>query len=54
MKWLRKPADSLIDYVADRFYDRLREHALNDLAPFLGKELDQAHGLLDQWLGWLP
>ncbi|WP_198541351.1 hypothetical protein [Mycobacteroides chelonae] len=54
MKWFRKPIDSLIDYTADRFYDRIRDRALKDLAPFVAKELGVAQGKLSDLLGWLP
>lgn len=54
MKLLRKPLDWLIDYSADRFYDRIRDRALNDLAPFVAKELDGAQVTLSNILGWLP
>ncbi|MBN7570219.1 hypothetical protein [Mycobacteroides abscessus] len=54
MKWLRHPVDSLIDYTADRFYDRLRDRVLADLAPFAGKELDAARAKLSDLFGWLP
>lgn len=54
MKWLRKQLDSLIDYTADRFYDRIRDRALKDLAPFVAKELDEAEGKLSDLFGWLP
>lgn len=55
MKWFRKPIDSLIDYTADRFYDRIRDRALKDLAPFVAKELDEVQtGLSDPIFGWLP
>lgn len=54
MKWLRKPLDWTIDYMADRFYDRLRDRALKELAPFVAKEFDEAQGELSDLLGWLP
>ncbi|MDM3950374.1 hypothetical protein [Mycobacteroides abscessus] len=54
MKWLRHPVDSLIDYTADRFYDRLRDRVLADLAPFAAKELDAARSTLADLLGRLP
>ncbi|MBN7473144.1 hypothetical protein PROPHIGD89-1_52 [Mycobacterium phage prophi89-1] len=34
MKWPRKQADWLINYIADRFYDRLHDRLLEDLAPW--------------------
>lgn len=54
MKWLRHQVDSLIDYTADRFYDRLRDRLLKDLAPFGAKELAEARSTLADLLGWLP
>lgn len=55
MKWLRKPTDSLINYIADRFYDRLRDRALKDLEPILGTVLiKEAQRTLPDLFGWLP
>lgn len=34
MKWLRTLPDSLIRYVADRMYDRIKSRALDDLEPY--------------------
>ncbi|MDO3083713.1 Uncharacterised protein [Mycobacteroides abscessus subsp. abscessus] len=51
MKWPRKPADWLINYIADRFYDRLRDRLLEDLAPWAGKGLRGAHISLSDFLG---
>ncbi|ETZ65529.1 hypothetical protein PP408_20490 [Mycobacteroides abscessus] len=51
MKWPRKPADWLINYIADRFYDRLRDRLLEDLAPWAGKGLHGAHIKLSDFLG---
>lgn len=35
MKWLRNLPDSLIHYVADRMYDRLKTRVVKDLKPHL-------------------
>ncbi|SHX10067.1 hypothetical protein [Mycobacteroides abscessus] len=54
MKWPRKPADSLINYIADRLYDRLRDRLLEDLAPWAGKGLKETHLSVSELLGLLP
>ncbi|WP_198538034.1 hypothetical protein [Mycobacteroides chelonae] len=54
MKWARARADSIIYYVADRFYDRLRDRVLDDLAPFAGKRKDAAKTSVFDLSGWLP
>lgn len=54
MKWLRTPTDWLINYIADRFYDRLRDRVLDDLAPFAGKRLEEAQHRVSDLFGWLP
>ncbi|SLI18462.1 Uncharacterised protein [Mycobacteroides abscessus subsp. massiliense] len=54
MKWPRKPADWLINYIADRFYDRLRDRLLEDLAPWAGKGLKETHLSVSELLGLLP
>ncbi|TDZ91184.1 hypothetical protein [Mycobacteroides salmoniphilum] len=41
VKWLRKPADSLINYIADRFYDRLRARLLAEVPNLPGGLLDE-------------
>lgn len=41
VKWLRKPLDWSIDYLADRFYDRLRARLLAELPNLPGGVLDE-------------
>lgn len=59
MKWLRKPADSLIDYTADRFYERLKSRVLKDIEPFIAElgiddVVDAGHRTLAEVFKWLP
>jgi hypothetical protein len=41
VKWLRKPLDWTIDYLADRMYDRLRARLLAELPNLPGGLLDE-------------
>ncbi|MFT9573621.1 hypothetical protein [Mycobacteroides abscessus] len=54
MKWPRKPADWLINYIADRFYNRLRDRAIADITNLAGKGLKETHLSVSELLGLLP
>lgn len=58
MKWLQHPLDSLINYTADRFYERLKGRVLKDLEPYLepvvSDAIDMGNRTLSDLFKWLP